>query len=241
MSLYPAPVLHNGSLNQIFNPTDFNSTSKLNSTNVSGPLTVAGLASLNGGAQVSGSLGCSGTITTSNATVTGTLGITSLTTATGGLTIGTSSTLTIPSGKVFSVASTNDIVDTNSSQSISGAKTLTSILNASAGLQQPTPTVLTSSATPTANCLNYSYTTWTLTLSANITGISFTNMRAGGQYVIFITGGGSVFTIANALTGSPAIKTNYATAVSVPATTGKAVLTAYYDGTNMFVSCFAYA
>ena len=151
MSLYPAPVLHNGSLNQIFNPTDFNSTSKLNSTNVSGPLTVAGLASLNGGAQVSGSLGCSGTITTSNATVTGTLGITSLTTATGGL--------TIPSNKVFSTASGNDIVDTNSSQSISGAKTFSGILIASAGLQQPTPTALTTSATPSANCLNYSYTT----------------------------------------------------------------------------------
>ena len=241
MSLYPAPVLHNGSLNQIFNPTDFNSTSKLSSTNVSGPLTVAGLATLNGGAQVSGSLGCSGTITTVNLTATGTVGISSLLTATGGVLVGTAAALTVPSGKIFSVASTNDIVDTNSAQSISGAKTLTSILNASAGLQQPTPTALTSSATPSANCLSYSYTTWTLTLSANLTGITFTNMRAGGQYIIFITGGGSVFTISNTLTGTPVIKTNYATAVSVPATTGKAVLTAYYDGTNMFVSCFAYA
>jgi len=159
MSLYPAPVLHNGSLNQIFNPTDFNSISKLNSTNVSGPLTVAGLASLNGGAQVSGSLGCSGTITTSNATVNGTLGVTSLTTATGGLIVGTASSLTVPSGKIFSVASANDIVDTNSAQNISGAKTFTSILNTSAGLQQPIPTALSTSATPTANCLNYSYTT----------------------------------------------------------------------------------
>jgi hypothetical protein len=74
-----------------------------------------------------------------------------------------------------------------------------------------------------------------MTLSANITGFTFSNARSGGQYIIFITGGASVYTISNSLTGTPAIKTNYTTALSVPAN-GKAILTCHYDGTNIYMS-----
>lgn len=116
----------------------------------------------------------------------------------------------------------------------------TGLMTCTGGLQQPLPSILTTSATPSVNCLNNTYLTYTLTLSANVTGFTFTNMRAGGQYIIFITGGGSVFTISNTLTGSPTIKTNYATAISVPIS-GKAVLTAYYDGTNIFINSSAYS
>ena len=79
-----------------------------------------------------------------------------------------------------------------------------------------------------------------MTLSANITGFTFSNTRSGGQYIIFITGGSSAYTISNSLTGTPAIKTNYITALSVPAN-GKAILTCYYDGTNIFISSSTYA
>ena len=164
--------------------------------------------------------------------------ISGLKTLTSGLTLGASSSLTLPSTKIIN--SSNDVVDTNNTQSISGLKTFSSIATFSSGLQQPIPSSLSSSSTPTVNCNNYTYATFTLTLSANITGFTFSNARAGGQYMIFITGAASTFTISNTLTGTPAIKTNYATAITVPIN-GKALITAFYDGTNIFIDCSLYA
>ena len=64
-------------------------------------------------------------------------------------------------------------------------------------------------------------------------------MIAGGEYIIFITGGASIFTISNLLTGTPSIKTNYVTPISIPIS-GKSVLIAYYDGTNIFINGSVY-
>ena len=131
--------------------------------------------------------------------------------------------------------STNDVVDTTNIQnSIAGLKTFTT------GIQLPTTILITTSATPSINCSNLTYATFILTLSTNVTGFTFSNARAGGQYIIFVTGGASAFTISNALTGTPAIKTNYGAAVSVP-TSGKSVITAYYDGTNIYINSSVYA
>jgi len=245
MSSYPAPTLHNGLLNTVFNPKDFTTTSKLNSTVVNGPLNINGLATCNAGLQVNGSINTTVSTNTVNASV--------------------SNQLTLPSTKV--IDSTNDVVDTTNNQSISGTKTFNSTITGSvsgsagsvtdgvylstaqsitglktfSGIQIQTTSAVTTGATPTINCSNYSFASFTLTLSANVTGFAFSNARAGGQYVIFVTGGGSAFTISNSLTGTPVIKTNYATAVSVTATTGRAVITAYYDGTNIYINTTAYS
>lgn len=102
MSLYPQPTLHNGSLNTTFNPSDFNSSSKLNTTNVSGTLTVAGLGTFNGGIQANGT-GISATNITATGTtaITGATTITGLITANGGLTLGGSNNITLGNGSVL--------------------------------------------------------------------------------------------------------------------------------------------
>jgi hypothetical protein len=331
MSLYPQPTLHNNTLNQVFNPADFNTSSKL-TNNITGNLVVSGTGQfnnnlqVNGGCSISGNQTIGGFLTTtgiinasSNLLVNSSaylqlpsgkqisssndvLDVTSIQTISGAKTfstslktpmntiisssndivdtsntqtisgaktfstslktplntiisssndvVDTSNTQTISGAKTFStslktplntiISSSNDVVDTSNTQTISGAKTFSTISTFSAGISQPLPTAITTSATPSLNCLSYTYGTFTLTLSANVTGFTFSNMRAGGQYIIFITGGGSAFTISNTLTGTPAIKTNYGAAVSVPIS-GKAVLTAYYDGTNIFINSSAYA
>ena len=143
MSLAPAPILHNGVLNTTFNASDFNNASKLNSTNVTGPLTVSGLATFNSGTQVNGTENVTGAVVcntstvNANQTVGGTSAITGLTTCTGGLTIGPSSTLTLPSTQL--ITSSITLVDTASAQTMSGAKTF------STSLKTPLNTIISSS------------------------------------------------------------------------------------------------
>jgi len=143
MSLAPAPILHNGSLNTTFNASDFNNSSRLNSTNVTGPLTVSGLATFNSGTQVNGTENVTGAVVcntstvNANQTVGGTSTITGLTTCNGGLTLGTTTTLTLPSTQ--SITSTITLVDTSTTQSIGGAKSFTT------SLKTPANTVINSS------------------------------------------------------------------------------------------------
>ena len=125
MSLYPAPVLHNNALNSVFNSSDFTTTNKLNSTNVLGPLTVSGLATFNGGTQVNAS-----------GTVSGTLTVGGLFTANGSVNMAASSTLTLPSTQA--ITSSVALVDTGSTQTISGAKTF------STSLKTPMNTIINS-------------------------------------------------------------------------------------------------
>jgi hypothetical protein len=75
-------------------------------------------------------------------------------------------------------------------------------------------------------------------ITANMTGISFTNARRGGQYVIYITATGGTRTIASTLTGTTN-KTNYTSAISV-LTTSVALLTITYDGTRLLIAGSAY-
>ena len=72
-----------------------------------------------------------------------------------------------------------------------------------------------------------------------MTGISFTNGRIGGQYVIYISANGGTRTIAATLTPTATTKTNYATAISV-LTTSVAILTVTYDGTNYLIAGSAF-
>jgi hypothetical protein len=109
MSSYPAPTLHNGLLNTVFNPKDFTTTSKLNSTVVNGPLNINGLASCNAGLKVNGSINTTVSTNTVNASVSG--------------------QLTLPSTTVIN--SSNDVVDTTNNQTISGTKTFSSTITGS--------------------------------------------------------------------------------------------------------------
>ena len=109
MSSYPAPTLHNGLLNTVFNSKDFTTTSKLNSTVVNGPLNINGLATCNAGLQVNGSINTTVSTSTVNSSVSG--------------------QLTLPSTTV--ITNTNDVVDTGSTQTISGTKTFSSTITGS--------------------------------------------------------------------------------------------------------------
>lgn len=80
---------------------------------------------------------------------------------------------------------------------------------------------------------------FTATLTANMTGINFSNPgNVGGQYVIYVSASGGTRTIASTLTGTTN-RTNYTTAVSV-ATTSSALITVTYDGTRYLIACSAY-
>jgi len=247
MSLAPAPILHNGVLNTTFNASDFNNASKLNSTNVTGPLTVSGLATFNSGTQVNGTENVTGAVVcntstvNANQTVGGTSAITGLTTCTGGLTLGTTSTLTLPSTQAINSSVT--LVDLGSAQTLNGIKTFSNLSVFTLGFQLPIPSAIISAAVPTINCGNKSSATFTLTMGNNITGFGFASIRAGGNYTIFVTGGSSIYTISNALTGGnpSSFKTNFGgSALSIPIN-GSVILNCFYDGTTMYVTYVSYA
>jgi hypothetical protein len=93
------------------------------------------------------------------------------------------------------------------------------------------------SNTLTCNFSLFSTGVFSATLTANMTAISFSNPRTGGQYVIYVTvASGGPFTIASTLAGA---RTNYTTAVSVTTTT-TALLTVTYDGSRYIIACSAY-
>jgi hypothetical protein len=79
---------------------------------------------------------------------------------------------------------------------------------------------------------------FTATITANMTGITFSNGRVGGQYVIYVSASGGTITIASTLSGTTN-KTNYTTAISV-LTTSVALLTVTFDGTNYIIAGSAY-
>ena len=95
-----------------------------------------------------------------------------------------------------------------------------------------------SSPTLTCNFGLYSTGVFSVTLTANMTAISFSNGRTGGQYVIYVSATGGTWTIASSLTVT-ANRTNYTTAVSVTTNT-TALLTVTYDGTRYIIACSAY-
>ena len=90
--------------------------------------------------------------------------------------------------------------------------------------------------TLTANFSSRSTGIFTGTLTANMTAISFSNPRVGGQYVIYLSATGATRTIAVALTGA---RTNYTTAISVTINT-TALLTITWDGTRYLIAGSAY-
>jgi hypothetical protein len=92
------------------------------------------------------------------------------------------------------------------------------------------------SGTLTANFSSRSTGIFTGTLTANMTAISFSNPRVGGQYVIYLSASGATRTIAVALTGA---RTNYTTAISVTLNT-TALLTITWDGTRYLIAGSAY-
>ena len=205
---------------------------------IGGTLAVTNLTTCNGGVQINGNSNITGTSTVATSSITNNETIGGVLQCNGNLNLNTASTLTLPSTQT--ITSSVTLLDTSTAQTISSVKTFSGLPVFSSGIQLPIPSVVSSSATPTFNCNNCSSATFTLTLSANVTGITFSNARAGGQYIVFVTGGGSVYTISNTLTGTPAIKTNYGTPLSVPIS-GKAILTCYYDGTNIFINSSSYA
>ena len=92
------------------------------------------------------------------------------------------------------------------------------------------------SGTLTADFGSKSTGIFTGTLTENMTAISFSNPRVGGQYVIYLTATGETSTIAVSLSGA---RTNYTTAISVSTTT-TALLTITYDGTRYLIAGSAY-
>lgn len=79
---------------------------------------------------------------------------------------------------------------------------------------------------------------FSVTLGSNMTGITFSGGRTGGQYVIYVSASGGTRTIATTLTGT-ANRTNYTSAISVTLNT-TALLTITYDGTRYLIAGSAY-
>jgi len=75
-------------------------------------------------------------------------------------------------------------------------------------------------------------------LGSNMTGISFSNGRIGGQYVVYVTATGATRTIAYILSGT-ASRTNYTSVISVTLNS-TALLTITYDGTRYLIAGSAY-
>jgi hypothetical protein len=78
-----------------------------------------------------------------------------------------------------------------------------------------------------------------IAIGANMSAVSFSNPRIGGQYVIYITNSsGTPISINNSL--GTGIKTNYTVPVSLT-TTSVALLTVTFDGNNNYlIACSAY-
>ena len=130
--------------------------------------------------------------------------------------------------------STNVITATTFSGALSGTATLTSQITL------PITTAASFAAgtgTLTCNFGSFSTGVFSATLTANMTAISFSSPRTGGQYVIYVTvASGGPFTIASTFTGA---RTNYTTPVLVTTTT-TALLTVTHDGTRYIIGCSAY-
>ena len=218
-----------GNLNCTGNST-VSSSSVVGNETIGGTETITGLLTCNSGIQNNGNLNCTGTSTVqglltcnSGIQINGTHTITGNLSCTGSSTVGSS------------------IVQGN--ETVSGTETITGLLYANGGIQLSTPSSIIPASVPTISCSNKSYATFTLTMANNITGFGFSSIRAGGQYVIFITGGSSIYTISNALTGgNPAsFKTNFGgSALNIPIN-GSVILNCFYDGTTMYVGYVSYA
>ena len=108
-----------------------------------------------------------------------------------------------------------------------------------------TPTSLSattfSSGILTVNFASKSVGIFSATLTANMTGIAFSNGVVGGQYVIYVTASGGTRTIGSTLTGT-ANRTNYTAsgAVSV-ATNATGLITITFDGTNYLIATSSYS
>ena len=94
-----------------------------------------------------------------------------------------------------------------------------------------------SGGTLTINFNSLSTGIFTATLNADMTAISFSNPRIGGQYVIYVNAIGGLRTIG--ATGFSGARTNYTTAISVTTNT-TALLTVTWDGTNYLIAGSAY-
>ena len=90
----------------------------------------------------------------------------------------------------------------------------------------------------TINFLSRSTGIFSTTLGSNMTGISFSGGRTGGQYFVYVTATGATRTIASTLSGT-ANRTNYTTAISVTLNT-TALLTITFDGTRYLIAGSAY-
>jgi hypothetical protein len=157
--------------------------------------------------------------------------------ATDGLTLSASS-IGRTGATTFPITAINDINLTSTVGNInldtpSGTTTFTNQITL------PNTTAAATFTFPTLTCDFGSFSTgvFSVTLTAAMTAIAFTNGRIGGQYVIYVTAG-STFTIASSLTGT-ANRTNYTSAVSVTSSTS-ALLTVTYDGTRYIIACSAY-
>ena len=142
--------------------------------------------------------------------------------------------------QMFSGDSYSPNADTNIADFTSSLITLIPPVSFTEQLTLPdtliTATFASGTGTLTADFGSKSTGIFTGVLTANMTAISFSNPRVGGQYVIYLTATGGTITIAVSLSGA---RTNYTTAVSVTRTT-TACMTITYDGTRYLIACSAY-
>ena len=211
-----------GNLNCTGNST-VSSSSVVGNETIGGTETITGLLTCNSGIQNNGNLNCTGTST-----------VQGLLTCNSGIQI--NGTHTITGNLSCSGSSTVGSSSVTGNETIGGTETITGLLYANAYLQFPVPTVISTSATPTFNCNNASFASFSMSLTANVTGMSFTNTISGGQYRVFLIGGTVPYTVSNSLTGSPTIKTSYSSAVSI-STTQRGACTVFYDGNYILMSC----
>ena len=142
--------------------------------------------------------------------------------------------------QMFSGDSYSPNADTNIADFTSSLITLIPPVSFTEQLTLPDTLTTATFASNTLTCDFGSKSTgiFTGTLTANMTAISFSYPRVGGQYVIYLTATGGTWRIAVSLSGATN-KTNYTTAISV-LTTSVAVLTITFDGTRYLIAGSAY-
>ena len=126
---------------------------------------------------------------------------------------------------------------------INGISNFNGEVNFTSSLALPTLIVngsLTSNILSLTSNPSYSFNFFSITLTQDITGLSLTNFRINGTYIVYISGNANTsYTISHTLTSTSSIKTDYTSNTTVDANS-KALMKIYYDGTTYYVSCSAY-
>jgi hypothetical protein len=124
---------------------------------------------------------------------------------------------------------------------VDGSANFNGSLTLSSGLKIQTPIAVSSvSNSLTINCNNYSFASYTLTMTESITGITFSNSVTGGQYIIYITNSSATSQPIYKSLGGSTIRTSYSSNLQVPPVNGSAIIKVYNQGTYFLLDGIVY-